>query len=197
MWGKEDPSLRWIMWVQLSTYAFFVTYDIYYLHQNQNVLNTIILLTFVNNFESTCMEDMVNMYISFESFSLCCCPGPTDLLFERRSWRTKSLDNGQIIGLGILKTWGAMEGWAPTSGKLWETKWEKVVQNVWVLGFRMRKRVVPDKRVWSIERCPNQEHLLPVSMRQHIRSLLPRWRGVLLLAQVRRSCYNSQRPLRP
>lgn len=97
---------------------FFVTYDIYYLHQNQNVSNTIILLTFVNNFESTCMEDMVNMYISFESFSLCCCPGPTDLLFERRSWRTKSLDNGQIIGLGILKTWGAMEGWAPTSGKL-------------------------------------------------------------------------------
>ena len=32
------------------------TYDIYYLHQNQNVLNTIILLT---NFESTCMEDLV------------------------------------------------------------------------------------------------------------------------------------------
>ena len=92
----------------------YMTYDIYYLHQNQNVLSTIILLT---NVESTCMEDMVNMYISFESFSLGCCPGPTDLFFERRSWRTKSLDNGQIIGLGILKTWGAMEGWAATSGK--------------------------------------------------------------------------------
>lgn len=98
----------------------YMTYDIYYLHhQNQDVLNdAIILLTFVNNFGSTCMEDMVNMYISFEPFSLGCCPGPTDLFVERRSWRTKSLDNGQIIGLGILKTWGAMEGWAATSGKL-------------------------------------------------------------------------------
>lgn len=87
-----------------------------------------------------------NMYISFESFSLCCCPGPTDLFFERRSWRTKSLDNGQIIGLGILKTWGAMEGWAATSGKLWEandSSWEKVVQSVWVLCFRMRERGRP------------------------------------------------------
>lgn len=66
------------------------------------------------------------MYISFESFSLCWCPGPTDLFFERRSWRTKSLDNGQIIGLGILKTWGAMEGWAPTSGKLCEANGKKL-----------------------------------------------------------------------
>ena len=125
--GKKihlSDGSRGYSWVHMH----YMTYDIYTIciEMNQNVLKTIILLTNLNlpvwRTWSTCF---------LQSFSLGCCPGSNRFGFERRSWRTKSLDNGQITGLGILKTWGAMEGWAPTSGKLWEAG-KKFFKMCWV-----------------------------------------------------------------